>query len=263
VSGSHSYALPGSYTATVTVQDFGGSTLTTQALIQVAHRATATSLSCSPSPVAVTASTMCTATVADASPSGPITPTGTVAFSSPTAGASFASDSGCVLGATGTPGVAICEVQFTPTELPPAQARIEAAYGGDGAHTASFDTAIIGVRAQRCRLKALAGRLKAHPAVLGMVVTCDARANVTIGVKAAAARKGRFRAFTIQFGSLKTTIAGGRPTVLVIKPSGAVLGDLRTAGRRHQRLSLKLTLTAASHATRATTITRVAAVRIR
>jgi hypothetical protein len=206
---------------------------------------------------------MCTATVADASPSGPITPTGTVAFSSPTAGASFATDSGCVLGATGTPGVAICEVQFTPTELPPARARIDAAYGGDGAHTASFDTAIIGVRAQRCRLKALAGRLKAHPAVLGMVVTCDARANVTIGAKAAAARKGRFRAFTIQFGSLKTTIAGGRPTVLVIKPSGAVLGDLRTAGRRHQRLSLKLTLTAASHATRATTITRVAAVRIR
>ena len=96
-----------------------------------------------------------------------------------------------------------------------------------------------------------------------MVVTCDARANVTIGVKATGARKGRFRAFTIQFGSLKTTIAGGRPTVLVIKPSGAVLGDLRTAGRRHQRVSLRLTLTATSHATRATTITRVAAVRIR
>jgi hypothetical protein len=263
VTGNHSYALPGSYTATVTVQDFGGSALTTQALIQVAHRATATSLSCSPSPVAVTASTMCTAIVADPGPGGPITPTGTVAFSSPTAGGSFATDSGCVLGATATPGVAMCGVQFTPTELPPTQARIDAAYGGDSAHTASFDTAIVGVRAQRCRLRALPGRLKAHPAVLGMVVTCDARANVTIGVKATGARQGRFRAFTIQFGSLKTTIAGGRPTVLVIKPSGAVLGDLRTAGRRHQRVSLRLTLTATSHATRATTVTRVAAVRIR
>ena len=152
---------------------------------------------------------MCTATVVDAGAGGPITPTGMVAFSSPTPGAAFAHDSGCVLGATATPGVAICDVQFTPTELPPAQARIDAAYGGDGAHGASSDSAIVGVRAQRCTLKALPARLKAHPAVLGMVVTCDARANVTIGAKATAARKGRFRAFTIQFGSLRTTVAAG------------------------------------------------------
>jgi len=263
VTGSHSYALPGSYTASVTVQDFGGSALTTQALFQIAPRASSLSVTCSPSPVAVTASTMCTATVADAGAGGPVTPTGSVGFTSPTAGASFAGDSGCVLGATGTPGVAICEVQFTPTQLPPTQARIDAAYGGDAAHAASSDSAIVGVRAQRCALKALPARLKAHPAVLGMIVTCDARANVTIGVKATAVRKGRFKAFTIQFGTLRTTVTGGRPTVLVIKPAGAVLGDLRTAGRRHQRVSLKLTLTATSHATRATTTTRVAALRIR
>ena len=263
VTGSHSYALPGSYTASVTVQDFGGSALTTQALFQIAPRASSLSVTCSPSPVAVTASTMCTATVADAGAGGPVTPTGSVGFTSPTAGASFAGDSGCVLGATGTPGVAICEVQFTPTQLPPTQARIDAAYGGDAAHAASSDSAIVGVRAQRCALKALPARLKAHPAVLGMIVTCDARANVTIGVKATAVRKGRFKAFTVQFGTLRTTVTGGRPTVLVIKPAGAVLGDLRTAGRRHQRVSLKLTLTATSHATRATTTTRVAALRIR
>ncbi|MBV8218601.1 MAG: PKD domain-containing protein [Solirubrobacterales bacterium] len=263
VTGSHSYALPGSYTASVTVQDFGGSELITQALIRVAPRASSLSVTCSPSPVAVTASTMCTATVADAGGGGPITPTGTVAFSSPTAGASFASDGGCVLGATGAPGAAICEVQFTPTQLPPTQARIDAAYGGDVAHTASSDSAIVRVRAQRCTLNALPGRLKAHPAVLGIIVTCDARANVTIGVKATGGRNGSFKAFTIQFGSLRATVTDGRPTVLVIKPSGAVLGDLRAASRRHQRVSLKLTLTATSHATRATTTTRVAAVRIR
>jgi hypothetical protein len=96
-----------------------------------------------------------------------------------------------------------------------------------------------------------------------MIVTCDARANVTIAVKASGARKSRFRAFTVDFGSLRTTVTAGRPTVLAIKPSRAVLGDLRTASRRHQRVSLKLTLTATSHATRATTTTRVAAVRIR
>ena len=73
-------------------------------LIQVAPRASSLSVTCSPSPVAVTASTTCTATVADAGAGGPITPTGTVELSSPTAGASFADDSGCMLGATETPG---------------------------------------------------------------------------------------------------------------------------------------------------------------
>lgn len=263
VTGGHAYAETGSYTAQVTVDDSSGPEQTSQTQIQVGSRATTTSVRCSPSPVAVTASTMCTATVADAGAGGPITPAGTVAFNSPTAGASFAEDSGCVLGATETPGVAICEVQFTPTQLPPAQARIQAFYSGDGAHSGSSDSAIIGVRTQRCRLKALSARLKGRPPVLGMIVTCDARANVTIAVKAAGARTGRFKAFTIQFGSLRTTVTGGRPTVLVIKPSRAVLGALHTASRRHQRVSLKLTLTASSHATRATTTTRVAALRIR
>jgi len=261
VTGTHAYAESGTYNALVTVDDSDGSEQTSGTLIRVAPRASTTSVTCAPSPVAVTASTICTATVADAG--GAIMPTGTVAFSSPTAGASFADASGCVLGATETPGVAICEVQFTPTQLPPAQARIDAFYAGDGAHASSSDSAIVGVRAQRCKLKALSARLKGHPPVLGMVVTCDARANVTIAVKAAGARTARFRAFTIQFGSLRATVTAGRPTVLVLKPPPGVLTALRAAGRRHQRVSLKLTLTASSHATRTTTTTRVAALRIR
>jgi hypothetical protein len=263
VTGTHAYTETGIYKAVVTADDSDGTQQASDTLIQVVPRASTTSVSCSPSPVAVTASTMCTATVADAGAGGPITPTGTVELSSPTAGASFADDSGCVLGATGTPGVAICEARFTPTQLPPAQARIDAFYAGDGAHVGSSDSAIIGVRAQRCTLKALSARLKGHPAVLGMVVTCDARANVTIAIKATGARKGRFKAFTLQFGSLRATVTAGRPTVLVIRPSQAVVNVLRTAGRRHQRVSLKLTLTASSHATRTTTTTRVAALRIR
>jgi hypothetical protein len=266
VTGTHAYAQAGSYNAVVTVDDASSpptNEQTSDTVIQVAPRASTTSVSCSPSPVAVTASTMCTATVADAGAGGPITPTGTVELSSPTAGASFADDSGCVLGATGTPGVAICEARFTPTQLPPAQARIDAFYAGDGAHAGSSGSAIIGVRAQRCTLKALSARLKGHPPLLGVVVTCDARANVTIAVKATGARKGRFKAFSLQFGSLRATVTAGRPTVLVIKPSQAVVNVLRAAGRRHQRMSLKLTLTASSHATRTTTTTRVAALRIR
>jgi PKD domain len=263
VSGSHAYALAGTYNAKVTVDDSDGTEQTSRTVIQVAARASTTSVTCTPSPVAVTASATCIATVADAGAGGPVTPTGTVELTSPTAGASFAADSGCMLGPTGTPGVAICEVQFTPTQLPPAQARIEGFYPGDDAHAASSGSAIIGVRAQRCTLKALSAKLKGHPPVFGMIVTCDARTNVTIAVKATGARQGRFKAFTLAFGSIKAAVTAGRPTVLTLRPSAGVLSALRTAGRRHQRVSLKLTLTATSHATRTTTTTRVAAFRIR
>ena len=163
VTGSHAYPQAGTYTAEVTVQDSAPSEQTSDTAIEVVPRSSATSVACSPSPVAVTASTICTATVSDVGADGPITPTGTVAFSSPTPGASFAADSGCVLGASGTPGEAICEVQFAPTQRPPMQARIVAAYGGDDAHVASSGSAIVGVRAQRCTLKALSARLKGHP----------------------------------------------------------------------------------------------------
>jgi hypothetical protein len=265
VTGAHAYAQAGTYAAVVTVDDSSAPPTNEQrsnAVIQVAPRATTTNVTCSPSPVAVTASTLCTATVSDAGAGGPVTPTGTVAVSSPTAGAAFADDSGCILGATFTPGVAICEVQFTPTQLPPTQARIDAAYGGDDAHTGSGASAIIAVRAQRCTLKALSAKLGRHPAVLGVLATCDARANVTITVKAVAARKGKHRAFTLQFGSVRASIGAGRPTVLEIKPPAGAVADLRAAQRRHQRVSLKLTLTASSHATRTTTTTRVSALRI-
>ena len=237
-------------------------TQTSDTLIKVAPRPSSLSVTCSPSPVAVTASTTCTATVADAGAGGPITPTGTVELSSPTAGASFADDTGCMLGATETPGLAICEVQFTPTQLPPVQARIDGFYAGDSAHAGSSDSAIIGVRAQRCTLKALPARLKGHPAMLGMLVTCDARANVTIAVKAMGARKARFKAFALSFGNLKATVGAGRPTVLTLRPSPSALTAVRAAARRHQHVSLKLTLTASSHATRTTTTTRVAALRV-
>ena len=100
VSASHGYAMPGSYTATVTVQDSGGSELTTQSLIQVAPRGTVTSVACSPTDVAVSATTTCTATVQDTGAGSAVAPTGLVTFSSPTPGASFPGTGSCVLGAS-------------------------------------------------------------------------------------------------------------------------------------------------------------------
>lgn len=260
VTGDHAYAQTGSYTALVTVDDFQGASQTTQTDIDVGPRSSAATVACSPSPVAVSATTVCTATVADTGGGPALAPTGSVTFSSPTPAASFPGGSGCMLGPSPTPGTSSCQVRFSPGSLPPGQARLTAAYEGDRAHAGSVATAIVGVRRQRCTLRALTRRLKARG--LGVLVTCDARANVQITARATAARRGRLGAVHVQYGSLKAAIAAGRPTVLTIKPGRNVLAVLRAAIHRHQRVALKLALTASSRVTRATTTTRVSAVRI-
>ena len=259
VAGSHSYSAPGSYTANVTVQDFGGSELRTQAAVKVAPRTTTTNLTCLPASVAVSASTTCTAVVSDADGGTPSAPTGVVTFSSPTMGASFPAAGSCILGPTAAPGTSLCEVQFEPGQLPPSQARVSAIYSGDTLHVASQATTTVAVHKQRCSLSALSRRLR--PGGFAVIVTCDARSGVQIAAQAKAARKGRLRAFQLAFGRVHSTVTPGRPTVIVIKPAAGVLRTLRAALRRHQRISMKLTLTASSHSTTTTTTKRVSAIR--
>ena len=116
------------------------------------------------------------------------------------------------------------------------------------------------MHAQRCTVKALTRRLRSQG--MGVLVTCDARANVQIVVQARVARKGRLRPFQLRFGTLHGAVTAGRPTVLVVKPAAGVLPALRAALHRHQRISLKLTLTASSHSTTRTTTTRASALRV-
>lgn len=260
VTGNHAYLQTGSYTAQVTVDDFGGPEQTKQTDIVVGSRGTTTAMTCSPAPVTVSAGTLCTATVADTSGTGASAPTGLVTFSTPTPGASFGQDGGCMLGPTAVAGVSACAVRFIPGQLPPSQARVAAVYSGDGAHAGSGAGATVGVRAQRCSLQALTRRLRQGG--LGILVTCDAQSGVEVGVKAQVARSGVFRAFSLPYGSLRAAVSAGRPTVLVVKPAAGALKVLRGALRHHQRVSLKVTLTASSHATRRTTTTRVSALRI-
>jgi hypothetical protein len=258
VTGTHAFLASGSYTATVTVSDFAGDEQTSQTTIQVGPRATATSLTCTPTTVAVSASTACTAIVSDIDAGNPIAPTGPVTFSSPTAGAVFPAAGSCILGPIAAAGTSLCVVQFEPGQLPPVRARITATYAGDDAHLASDTTTSVAVHAQRCSVSALSRRLR--PGGFGVIVTCDARANVRVAAEARVARRGGFRAFQLTFGSAHSLITPGRPTVLVIKAPAAVLSALRAALRRHQHVSLKLTLTAASHSTRTTTTKRVSAI---
>jgi hypothetical protein len=260
VAGNHAYAQPGSYVAQVTVDDSSGPEQTKQIDIAVGRRATATAVTCTPTSVAVSASASCTATVTDVDGGTATAPAGLVSFASPTPGAAFPQSGACLLGPTAIAGVSSCTVQFTAQQLPPRQAHLSAAYAGDSAHAVSNGAATVAVRPQRCTLKALTRRLRARG--LGVLVTCDARAGVHIVARAVVARRGRLRAFQLQFGTVGASVTAGRPTVLVIKPGHGVLAPLRAAHRRHQRISLKLTLTATSHATTRRTTTRVSALRL-
>lgn len=258
LSGNHTYAQPGTYAATVTVQDSSGSELTTEALVQVAPGQTATTVSCSPGDVAVSARTTCLATVSDLDAGNTIRPSGLVTFSSPTAGAAFPATSSCILGAGG-PGSSFCEVQFMPGQRPPSQARITASYAGDSAHASSAGQGTIAVHARRCTLRPLSKRLRASG--FGVLVTCDAGTSVQVAAQAHATRKGRNRAFQLHFGSARSLVRAGRPTVLVIKAGHGVLPVLRAALRRHQRVSLKLTLSAGAPPTHKSTTKRVSLLR--
>ena len=102
-------------------------------------RTTSTSLSCSPSTIQDLHSTTCTATVTDTSPGTPMTPTGTVSWSSNGPG-TFSSTT-CTLSGTG--GTATCSVAFTSLPGMPTVITITGSYGGDADHSGSSGSTTI------------------------------------------------------------------------------------------------------------------------
>lgn len=87
--------------------------------------------------IIATASDTCTATVADAAPTGASNPTGTVKFTSANGGVFSAGDT-CTLTPTPlSPNVSSCSVQFLPPSAPSTLPAITAAYSGDGLRAAS------------------------------------------------------------------------------------------------------------------------------
>jgi hypothetical protein len=108
-------------------------------------RSTSTSLTCSPSTVAVGALSTCTATVTDTDAGTPITPTGSVTVGSSGPG-NFAG-SPCTLHQTGA-GVAACSVSYTPgaSGVPSRTDTLTAIYAADPTHTGSSGTTTVTVR---------------------------------------------------------------------------------------------------------------------
>jgi hypothetical protein len=238
VTGTHTYMRQGTFQVTTTVTDFGGNTQVNHVTIAVGPRSSTTSVSCSPSPVAVTNATTCTATVSDVGGGTAIAPTGQVGFSSPTGGVSFSSDAGCFLHATQTPGQSQCSVTLTPGHFPPRTARAVANYGGDAAHTASRGEGSTAVRAQSCSVKLGSKRLGRRAKRLPVVVRCDMPADVRITVFTKAVHGPR-----ITFAHLRTNVAADKPSPIRTPIYPAGLRVLRTA-RKGQKISLQVTIIA-------------------
>ena len=96
------------------------------------QRPAGSGVSCSPNPFAAGESTVCKATISDNDAGAKTTPTGTVAFTSGSAGR-FGSHGTCTLRRAKV-GVASCTLRYT--SLSPGSQTIAANYGGDSAHAA-------------------------------------------------------------------------------------------------------------------------------
>ena len=104
-------------------------------------RSTSTTLACTPGSASLGSQTTCTATINDTGAGTKSVPTGTVSFTSNSAGTFSNPGNSCSLGATENPGQASCQVTYTPTSLGSGSHAITAAYGGDSSHTQSSGNA--------------------------------------------------------------------------------------------------------------------------
>jgi PKD domain/Bacterial Ig-like domain (group 3) len=131
VTGSH--LITGSYSGDAVHSASSGAFTVT-----VGQRSTSTTVGCVTTALGVNQA--CTATVSDNSPGTVITPTGGVSFTTNSTG-TFSSNS-CTLSGTGTPGVASCQVTYTPVAV--GTHTITGVYSGDTIHLASQGFASIG-----------------------------------------------------------------------------------------------------------------------
>ena len=106
---------------------------------------TTTAVQCTPTSVTVGQGSACTATVADTNPAITVAPTGTVTFSTDSAG-TFTPTASCTL-SPGAGGSSSCAVTYSPTAVGSGTHGLSGAYGGDASHATSAGTAALTVTA--------------------------------------------------------------------------------------------------------------------
>src|SRR5437870_4479135 len=109
--------------------------------LQVTKRASSTSVSCSPSALRPKHSTTCQASVTDTSSGTPITPTGSVSWSS--SGTGTFSPTSCIVSGNGS--TATCTVTYSPSSGRASIQQIIATYTGDTNHLSSSGSTTIAV----------------------------------------------------------------------------------------------------------------------
>ena len=167
----------GTHTLTATYNgDLTHGTSQATAGITVTQRGTISSVVCTPSPVAVTSSATCTATVQDTSPGTAITPSGTVAFSSNSTVGSFTfTGSPCNLSGTGA--TATCQVTYGTSGTTARHDLITDTYSGDTSHTTSQGTFTLAISAQA--VHATATTISCHPTMIVVNNATSCTATVT------------------------------------------------------------------------------------
>jgi hypothetical protein len=163
--GDGSHAVTGSYGGDAShLTSSGGDTVT------VTKRSTETTVSCTPSTVAVDEPTTCTATVTDASGGSASTPTGSVSWSS--GGAGDFSTASCTLVAGS------CSVTYTPSAVGSGSHAVTGSYGGDETHLDSSggDTVTVTKRSTQTGVSCTPSSFRA-----GGNTTCTATVTDTAG----------------------------------------------------------------------------------
>ena len=233
----------------VTVDDFTGSELTLQALVNVAPAATATSLACSPG-----AGHGLGRHRVHRRRSGPRRrwrpprPTGLVTFSTATPGRRSPRGSGARSGRPRSPACPCATSGSSPDSCLQAQARVaRRVRRRRRARSERVDSD--GRRPGATLLAAGADApARARPGWASLV-TCDAQSGVEVAVKARVARRAKFPAFSLTYGTLHSSVTAGARPCSWSSPRTACSKALRDTLRHHQRVSLRVTLTASARST--------------
>ena len=187
----------------------------------------------------------------DTQSSGASTPTGTVSFTSSPASGQFANPGSCTLHATGTTGIASCQITFTPAAAA-ASYTLTANYTGDSTHLASSGRSapITATTPGRATVK----HISTSGATISVRVSCTGSTSCKIKLTASVRETVR-RGKVIAIAALSTKTKTIKKTITIASktatsPAGStktITLTLNGAGKRllakHHPLKAKLTVT--------------------
>ena len=261
-SAAGSYSITGSYGGDSTHQTSSGqlTPLTVSPSTTTVHP-TRTNVSCAPGTVTAGSASTCTATVTDTASSGATTPTGSVSFTASPASGSFGSSGSCTLAATGTTGVASCQLSFTPSAA--GSYTITGSYGGDSTHqTSSGQENPLTVFGPSSPGNASVGHVTVSGTSASVPVSCSGGSACTITLTLSAVetlRHGKVTAVAASAKTVrKTVVVGSKKVTVAAGKSETVKLSLNGTGKRllakHKPLRTKLTVRASGKTVASSTI---------